>query len=331
MRAWVLPANQPPERFYEGGERIAAFRGAATVHPRTPEDWVGSATALFGEHEVGLSRLPSGELLTDAIAREPRGWLGEAHVAAYGADPALLVKLLDAGQRLPVHVHPDVPFARRHLGLGHGKTEAWVFLEPAPVWLGWRRDVTRAELDQWMAHQDVDAMLAAMHRLEARAGDAVLVPAGTPHAIGAGAFLVELQEPTDLSVLLEWRDFAIDGPAAGHLGLGFGLAVEAVALEGSSTLAIEALRQSNASDHGELLPDAAAFFRAERWRSDATWDAGFSVVVVTAGTGELTSSSGQTVPLRRGTTVLTPHAAGTWHLSNLGRLEVLRCRPPAAP
>ena len=135
------------------------------------------------------------------------------------------MKLLDAGQRLPVHAHPDVPFARKHLGLAHGKTEAWVFLEPAVVHLGFVRDVGDEELATWLAEQDAAAMLAAMHALEVAPGDAVLVPAGLVHAIGEGAFLVELQEPTDLSILLEWANFAIDGAQLGHLGLGFATAL----------------------------------------------------------------------------------------------------------
>ena len=59
-------------------------------------------------------------------------------------------------------------------------------------------------------------------------GDRVLVPAGMPHAIGRGILLVELQEPTDFSVLLEWEGFAIDGRAEGHLGLGFDVALGCV-------------------------------------------------------------------------------------------------------
>ncbi|WP_231560250.1 hypothetical protein [Microbacterium hominis] len=39
-----------------------------------------------------------------------------------------LVKLLDAGQRLPVHAHPDDAFAAAHLGRAHGKAEAWYIL-----------------------------------------------------------------------------------------------------------------------------------------------------------------------------------------------------------
>ena len=58
--------------------------------------------------------------------RDPENWLGATHVATFGADTALLVKLLDAGQRLPVHCHPSNEFAAAHLDSRYGKTEAWI-------------------------------------------------------------------------------------------------------------------------------------------------------------------------------------------------------------
>lgn len=131
MRPLILPANQPSGRFYRGGARIAEFRQAGPAPADAPEDWVASTTTLFGEDSLGLSRLPGGELLADAIHRNPTAWLGPDHLQTFGEDTALLVKLLDAGQRLPVHAHPDVRFAKERLALGHGKTEAWVFLQPA--------------------------------------------------------------------------------------------------------------------------------------------------------------------------------------------------------
>ena len=68
---------------------------------------MGSTTTIFGEDERGLTLLADGRTLRDAIAADPEGFLGAAHVRRYGPDPALLVKLLDAGERLPVHCHPD--------------------------------------------------------------------------------------------------------------------------------------------------------------------------------------------------------------------------------
>lgn len=324
----VLPANQPPDRFYRGGRQIAAFRGDEPVDSNVPEDWVGSTTSLFAETDLGLTRLPGGELLRDAVRRDPQAWLGADHVAAFADDTGLLVKLLDAGQRLPVHAHPDVPFAGEHLSLSHGKTEAWVFLEPATVHLAFEREVGADELAGWVRDQDTDAMLDAMHALPVRAGDAVLVPAGMPHAIGEGAFLVELQEPTDLSILMEWKGFDLDGAADGHLGLGFDLALQAVDRRAWPGSEVEALRGARAGDLGDLLPDAADFFRVERTRGTVTSPAGFGVLVVVSGGGRLSGGTGE-LDVRAGQTVLLPHAAGDVRLE--GDAEALWCRPPAPP
>ncbi|HEY9523170.1 MAG TPA: mannose-6-phosphate isomerase, partial [Thermopolyspora sp.] len=124
----LLPMNQVTH-FYRGGDRIAAWRRDGRAGgPYRPEEWIGSMTTMTSEPEKGLSRLSDGTLLRDAVLAAPERWLGPAHVAAYGASTEVLVKLLDAGQRLPVHLHPDRAFARRHLGLRHGKTEAWIVL-----------------------------------------------------------------------------------------------------------------------------------------------------------------------------------------------------------
>ena len=62
MRPVVLPPNGIP-RFYRGGPEIAALRGGEPAGERVPEDWVGSTTTVFGDDELGLSRLPDGTLL----------------------------------------------------------------------------------------------------------------------------------------------------------------------------------------------------------------------------------------------------------------------------
>ena len=156
----------------------------------------------------------------------------------------MLVKLLDAGERLPVHVHPDRAWAGRHLGCRYGKTEAWYVVaadEGAQVHLGFRHDVPRAVLAERVERQEGAALLDVMHVRTVSAGDGILVPAGWPHAIGAGILVVEAQEPTDFSILLEWTGFDLDGPAEGHLGLGFDTALGAVDVRGHAPDEVDAL------------------------------------------------------------------------------------------
>lgn len=331
-----------PQRFYRGGERILAFRGLPTpadFDGRRPEDWLASTTRLFAEGGDGRSVLPDGRVLADVLAAEPQAWLGEEHVARHGADPGLLVKLLDAGERLPVHSHPDGDFATRHLDCAHGKTEAWLVVEAEPggkVWLGFRRELAEGELARAVAAQD-DGLLAMLNPVEVTRGDAVLVPAGQPHAIGPGVMVVELQEPTDFSVMLEHQRFGLD-PEHAWLGLGPDLALQSVATAPLTGAEIDALRTRWDTRPGlsEALPaQAARYFTAQA--ADATGgrvrlDAGFAVLVVVAGEGSLVPDSGAPVAIAAGQVLLVPYAAG--RLTVEGPVTVLRCSPsrdPAAP
>jgi mannose-6-phosphate isomerase len=322
-----LPPNGIP-RFYRGGPQIERLRGISLDGERVPEEWIGSTTSAFGEAPLGLSRLPDGELLRDALAADPEAWLGPAHVARFGADPALLVKLLDAGERLPVHVHPDGPFARAHLDVAYGKTEAWIVVAAQPgarVHAGLRDDVALETLRGWVGAQDHDALLGALHRVDVSAGDAIFVPAGVAHAIGEGLLIVELQEPTDLSILLEWEGFGIADDDEATLGLGWNVALQCVRLGRCDVAALRGPRTGGPV--ADLLPAGAdRFFRAHRVTPDggaAALGQGFAVVVVLEGEGTIGE-----LPVRGGDAVLVPHAAGV--VDATGSLVAICCRPPEA-
>ena len=343
MRLVSFGANRP-ERFYRGGDMIAAFRGVTEVGGGSrPEDWLASTTALFGQTKLGLSRV-NGRPLRDWISAEPNDWLGPSHVAIFGSDPALLVKLLAPGERLPIHAHPNRQFARANLGIRWGKTEAWYVLGAkdgtGEAYLGWRQAVDRDILAARVASQDSASLLGDLHNLRLEPGDVLLVPAGTPHAIGPGLLLIELQEPSDLSVLLEWAGYGVDGLRDGHLGLGFENALAAVTTDAMPTSRLAALHlrasQRGSTPAGGLLPlEASAFFRANRidgLQSGSLQPRGYAVLVVISGTGLVTTEHDEVVPVHRGMTMAVPFGAGTWRLE--GEVEAICCRPPlsyAAP
>jgi mannose-6-phosphate isomerase len=286
-------------RFYRGGALIDRLRGEPERDGDHPEDWLGSVVPANNpgrdEPEAGLTRLDDGSLLRDSIRQRPAHW----------GTPDLLVKLLDPVERLPVHAHPDREFARTHLGSEYGKTEAWIIVTTrdadVDVWLGLTEDVEPARYRDWVERQDAETLLGSLHHLAVHRGDVVFVPAGIPHAIGGGALIVELQEPTDFSIVCEWKGFPIE-PENAHLGLGWELAIEALRLE--------------AYEPALGLPEAArTFFHAD----DRAEPAGrFAVLLVLEGTGEL---DGQ--PARAGDAFVIPAAADAFDIR--GDLRVLRC------
>ena len=331
----LLPVNQF-DHFYRGGDRIGALRHGPGG-PQRPEEWIGSTTTRFGAETQGLSVLPGGGYLRDAVLADPVAWLGPEHVARYGSSVEVLVKFLDLGQRLPVHLHPNREFARTHLGLAHGKTEAWYVVDAPPgarVGVGFAQPMALSEVAAMVSAHDSSGLLSALRTREVRPGDAMLVPAGLPHTVQEGVFVLELQEPTDLSILLEWQDFAVDGDRDGHLDLGFAVALQAVDTSAVSDSDLDRLvvRREDIAQAGltsALPPEADAYFRAQHIDTSGdpvTVDAGFAVVAVLDGAGTVTTAD-TTTAVAKGDVLLLPYSAGDWIAD--GALVAVACRPPA--
>lgn len=341
----LQPILLPPniiDHYYRGGRHIADLRGVPQPHPFRPEEWLAATSPRAGHRQLGLSRTADGVLLSELIAANRWNWMG-VNTAPHGpGDNGLLVKLLDAGQRLPVHVHPDRSFAAAHLGCPYGKTEAWYVLatdalsgDAGPsVWLGWTDDIDPDELGRRVDAQDGAWMLARMHRVAVRPGDGILVPGGTAHAIGAGVFVAEVQEPTDQSILLEWS-ITTSSREESHLGLGFSTALQAVDRHAFSDERLHSvIRHGDPADRGPtlaaLLPEEAdPFFRLAKAAPSngcsVTVPAGFAVALVTEGNGQIVGS--RPVPVSRGQVLAVPYGFGDWQVQ--GDLQVLVCRPGA--
>jgi mannose-6-phosphate isomerase len=194
--------------------------------------------------------------------------------------------------------------------------------ENSTVHIGFTEDRAEDTIADWVARQDSAAMLAALNPVTVNAGDAVFVPAGVPHAIDAGVFIVELQQPTDLSVTLEWKDF-LDDEAGGHLGIGFDTALGCVDRQSWANRLDELVRRDTTNTELFGQPE---FFRAERLHDRSGLDASFGVLVVLDGTGVLHTEKAGDVPLTKGATFVVPHAAGESRVD--GEVTAIRCLPP---
>jgi len=164
--------------------------------------------------EEGLSKVTVAEetlTLKALCEKEPNALLGARHVEKYGANTQFLLKFLDSAIRLHIQCHPTIPFAQKHLNSNSGKAEAYVILsirddvkEPY-IYMGFQRPPAKTAFKRMIEEQDSDAILACFEKIPIKPGDVFMVPGGMPHAIGEGVFMIEIMEPTDFAVRIEFE------------------------------------------------------------------------------------------------------------------------------
>jgi len=107
----------------------------------------------------------------------------------------ILIKLLDAEEKLSLQVHPPAGKAKS-LG-GEPKTEMWFFLETKPeaeIYVGFKRGVGRVEFEIALKEGKV---AECFYRQKTEPGEAMFLPSGRVHAIGAGNVILEIQQNSD--------------------------------------------------------------------------------------------------------------------------------------
>ena len=151
------------------------------------------------------------------LAGKDLRWLMEHHAKellgparSHNGRFPLLIKLLDAEEKLSLQVHPPAHVAAR-LG-GEPKTEMWYIADAragAELYAGLRRGVTRAEFERRIN----DGTVAdCFHRLPVKPGDVMFLPSGRVHAIGAGLVLFEIQQNSDTTFrVFDWNRPGLDG------------------------------------------------------------------------------------------------------------------------
>ena len=197
-----------------GGDRLKREWNIKADTEIAAEAWMLSC------HPDGPSTIAEGDLagktLSEALAALGTSALGTA--AASCPDFPLLIKLIDARDRLSIQVHPDDAYARTHGG-GFGKTEMWVILDAAPdafLYYGFRRTVTREEFARRIRENTLPEILNAV---PVKPGDVFFIPPGTLHAIGAGILIAEIQQSSNLTYRVydyDRRD-ALGNPRALHI------------------------------------------------------------------------------------------------------------------
>lgn len=349
-------APNPVWRSYRGGCILRAFRGQPdTGDDHFPEDWLASTVAARNgpyaqRPDEGLSWVCwNGRRVTvsQLLMMEPERTWGNLYCGKK-TKPAVdvLVKLLDASVRLQVQAHPDRQFVHRYLSGDAGKTECWYILStrgPAQVYLGFQRPPQRSEWKRLLQEQDVAGILACFDPIMVQAGDCLVVPAGVPHAIGAGIFMVELQEPSDWVVRCEDRNGDLVLPEAQrYMGLGLDACLDVFDYQAYPLAAVRtSFRQEPRTmahtaaftEERIIGPGYQEFFRLRRLRGTGPgcWQGDeIMVMIVTKGEGVL-GSGGPEQLVRHGETWLLPGCVAEWRWEpRTSDWEVLLAQPPGS-
>ena len=143
-----------------------------------------------------------GRSLGDVMRENPEALLGHGKPAPERFP--LLIKIIDAQETLSLQVHPPAAIAKK-LG-GEPKTEMWYVAQAAPsaeLFVGLKKGMSRVEFEQKLASQTV---AECFHRIPVRAGDAMFLPSGRVHALGAGMVIFEIQQNSDTTYrVFDWN------------------------------------------------------------------------------------------------------------------------------
>lgn len=241
----------------------------------------------------------------------------------------LLVKLIDAKDTLSVQVHPDDESAKNYGG--EAKTEMWYILEAdkgSCLYCGLKGGTVRPAFERAIGTQKFSTL---MNTVPVRPGDAVYVPGGRVHAIGAGCMLLEVQQNSNTTYrLYDWDRFGPDGkPRELHIAQALQV------INWNDSQGVKAVprktSQSGANERWEIL--TSPYFRMERFvlgELMATGGLGesFHILFVNQGTATL-KSQGFRETAAAGTTWLVPATVRQYYIGpENGQAEVIRISVP---
>ena len=344
-------------RIYRGGYLLEKFRGIKNPQDSDyPEDWILStvrAIQPYGISEESISKIKTIQGIDNLevlIKHFPEDILGKDYVEKFGNSLNLLVKLLDSSIRLPLQVHPSKIFSRKYLNSDFGKAEAWYILatrkigkENPYVLIGFKPGINKDIMRKLVEKQDIEGMISFMHKVEVKPGDAIFVAPGIPHAIGEGIFMIETQEPTDFSILVEKKvGTHLLKEKDCHLGLGWDKSLDIFDYQGYSFAEVnEKYRMKKETlssirggklfrlDGGKYMKSCFEMMLLEEVQDiKLTFEGRFASIVIIRGEGIISTNIGD-FEVKEGETYMLPASIGVHkYIATKDTLNIFISLPP---
>ncbi len=180
-----------------GGERIIPFKQLDCQQEQVGESW--EISDVPGDESVVADGADAGKNLTQLMQEYKEQLVGKENYQRFQGKFPLLIKFIDAKQDLSIQVHPNDELAmKRHQSMG--KTEMWYIIDntggKAHLYSGLKKKITPEEYAQMIEDNTICDALA---RYDVQPGDVFFLPAGRIHSIGAGCFLAEIQQTSNIT------------------------------------------------------------------------------------------------------------------------------------
>lgn len=287
-----------------GGDKIIPFKHLHASLDHVGESW--EVSAVEGSESVVANGADKGRTLPEMVRQYREELIGEANYARFGSKFPLLIKFIDAKQDLSIQVHPDDELARKRHN-SFGKNEMWYVISAdkgAQLISGFSKAITPREYKE-RVHDGTFAEV--LQSTDIAAGDVFYVPAGRVHGIGAGAFVAEIQQTSDIT----YRIFDYNRQDAnGHTR------------ELHTTQALEAINFADVQDdfrtHYEAEVNEPVEIVATPYFTTSVYDMteeitcdyseldSFVIFICVEGACHLTDNEGNKIDLQAGETVLLP-------------------------
>lgn len=303
-----------------GGEKILPYKGIVSDQKQIGESW--EISGVKDNESVVAEGPDAGMKLPELIARDGAKLLGEENYKRFGEEFPLLIKFIDARQDLSIQVHPNDEQAwERHRS--KGKTEMWYVVDADPgssLRSGFAKKVTPEEYEASIADNTITELLA---EYDIHAGDLFFLPAGRIHSIGAGAFIAEIQQTSNIT----YRIYDFNRVDAN--GKTRELHTEQSKAVIDYDVQPDYRTHYEASDDKRIELVSCPYFTTSLYNITKVHNINlketdsFVILICTEGEGTVTDSNGDSIAMRQGETVLVPATVTSLTITPKENIKIL--------
>lgn len=303
-----------------GGEKLIPYKGIASDMKQVGESWEISGVK---DNESVIAEGPdAGLTLPQLLERDGAKLLGAKNYERFGNEFPLLIKFIDAREDLSIQVHPNDEQAwERHQS--KGKTEMWYVVDAEPgsrLRSGFAKKVTPEEYEASIADNTITDLLA---EYDIHAGDLFFLPAGRIHSIGAGAFIAEIQQTSNITYRI--YDFNRRDANGNTRELH---TEQSKAVIDYNVLPDYRTKYENKKDERVGLVSCDYFTTSlldltKQYNMDIAELDSFVIAICTSGSGTITDDKGDSIEIKQGETILVPATAKKLEITPNGEMKIL--------